>query len=104
VNKKDSEEMIRLAKEGKEISKIWAEDFSEYDYWEVYTEVYLAGERSSVGVKRMITSRLNKLAGLNKQADREELIEEINGLIWHLYSRYKDSQQKLDEIRAVINN
>ena len=52
----------------------------------------------------MITSRLNKLAGLNKQVDREELIEEINGLILHLYSRYKDSQQKLDEIRAIINN
>ncbi|MGE7811246.1 hypothetical protein [Lysinibacillus capsici] len=104
MNKRDSEEMIRLAKEGKEISKIWSEDFNEYDYWEVYTEVYGAGERSSLGVKRMITSRLNKLAGTNNQEDREELIEEINELIWHLYSRYKESQQKLDEIRAIINN
>ncbi|UZN01428.1 hypothetical protein OL548_34195 (plasmid) [Lysinibacillus sp. MHQ-1] len=52
MNKRDSEEMIRLAKEGKGISKIWSEDFNEYDYWEVYTEVYGAGERSSLGVKK----------------------------------------------------
>jgi hypothetical protein len=104
LNKKDADVMVRLAREGKHISKIWAEDFPEYDYWEVYTEVYGAGERSSVGVKRMITARLNKLSSANKQKDREELIEEINELIFHLYSRYKDSQQKLNEIRSIINN
>ncbi|MFC6040538.1 hypothetical protein ACFPYN_14015 [Paenisporosarcina macmurdoensis] len=103
MNSNDSKVMIRLAKEGKKISKIWAEDFNEYDYWEVYTEVYGAGERSSVGVKRMITSRLNKLGAADIQEDREELIDEINELILHLYSRYKNSQQKLDEIRAIIN-
>ncbi|MGX5678392.1 hypothetical protein [Bacillus toyonensis] len=96
--------MVRLVREGKHISKIWAEDFSEYGYWEVYTEVYGAGEKSSVGVKRMITARLKKLTGTNKQKDREELIEEINELIFHLYIRYKDSQQKSNEIRSSINN
>lgn len=104
MNKKDSEIMIRLAKEGKHISKISCEDFPEYDYWEIYMEVYGAGERSSVGVKRMITARLNKIAVADKKQDREMIIDEINELVFHLYSRYKSSQQKLDEIRAVINN
>ena len=104
MNKKDSEIMIRLAKEGKQISKILSEDFPEYDYWEIYMEVYGAGERSSVGVKRMITARLNKIAVADKKQDREKIIEEINELVVHLYSRYKSSQQKLDDIRAVINN
>ena len=104
MNIKDKEVMVRLAREGKHISKIWSDDFPEYDYWEVYTEVYGAGERSSVGVKRMITARLRKLASVNNQSDREDLIEEINELIFHLYSRYKDSQHKLNEIRCIINN
>ncbi|PFN04198.1 hypothetical protein [Bacillus cereus] len=104
MNKQDADVMVRLAREGKHISKIWAEDFPEYDYWEVYTEGYGSVEKSSVGVKRMITARLNKLAGTNKQKDHEELIEEINELIFHLYSRYKGSQQKSNEIRSIINN
>jgi uncharacterized membrane-anchored protein YjiN (DUF445 family) len=102
--KKDSDEIIRLAREGKQISKISSEDFPEYEYWEIYTEAYGAGERSSVGVKRMITAKLNKLASSNQHKVRKELVEEINELIWHLYSRYKASQQKLDEIRSIINN
>jgi hypothetical protein len=103
MNDKDSKEMIRLAKEGKHISKIWADDFSEYEYWEVYTEVYGAGERSSVGVKRMITARLDKLVATNSKKEREELKNELNELIFHLYSRYKASQQKIDNIRGIIN-
>ncbi|WP_270406954.1 hypothetical protein [Paenibacillus timonensis] len=104
MNKKDSEEIIRLAREGKHISKIWSDHFPDYDYWEVYMEAYGAGERSSVGVKRMITARLNKLADADSKDDREELIEEINGLVLHLYTRYKASQQKLEQIRDIINS
>ncbi|WP_127576410.1 hypothetical protein, partial [Paenibacillus barengoltzii] len=74
MNKKDFEEIIRLAREGKHISKIWSDHFPDYDYWEVYMEAYGAGERSSVGVKRMITARLNKLADADSKDDREELI------------------------------
>lgn len=103
MNKKDSETMIRQAKEGKQISKIWTEDFPEYDYWEIYMEVYGSGERSSIGVKRMITARLNKLVSADQKKDREKIIEELNELVFHLYSRYKSSQQKLDEIRSIIN-
>jgi hypothetical protein len=103
MNKKDSEVMIRLAKEGKHISKIWTEDFPEYDYWDIYFEVHGAGERSSVGVKRMITARLNKLTEADDKQDRIEIIDELNELVYHLYSRYKSSQQKLDEIRSILN-
>jgi len=103
MNKKDSEVMIRLAKEGKHISKIWTEDFPEYDYWDIYFEVYGAGERSSVGVKRMITARLNKLTEADDKQNRIEIIDELNELVYHLYSRYKSSQQKLDEIRSILN-
>jgi len=104
MNKKDSDEIIRLAREGKHISKIWSEHFSEYDYWEVYMEAYGAGERSSVGVKRMITARLDKLVDTDSKADREDLIEEINDLVLHLYTRYKASQQKLEQVRDIINS
>jgi len=60
ITKQDSAKMRRLAKEGKQISKIATEDFPKLDYWDVYIEVYGAGERSSRGMKRMISIRLNK--------------------------------------------
>lgn len=99
---RDSEKIVQLAREGKQISKIWEENFSNYDYWEVYVEVYGAGEKSSVGAKRMITNRLNKLSSLSKK-EQEELIKEIDELVCYLYNRCKESQQKLDDIRGVIN-
>ncbi|GIO06270.1 hypothetical protein J31TS6_22980 [Brevibacillus reuszeri] len=101
MDHRDSEKIIRLAREGKQISKIWEEDFPNYDYWEIYVEVHAAGERSSLGIKRMITGRLNKLQTVNG-TEREEIIQEIDDLVSHLYSRYKESQKKLDEIRGII--
>lgn len=68
-----------------------------------YFEVHGAGERSSVGVKRMITARLNKLIEADDKQNRIEIIDELNELVYHLYSRYKSSQQKLDEIRSILN-
>ena len=102
MDKRDSEKMIQLAREGKLISKICDEDFPQYDYWDVYFEVYEAGEKSSVGAKRMITNRLNKLSSLPKK-EQAELIKEIDKLVCYFYDRYKESQQKLDDIRAVVN-
>lgn len=99
---RDSEKIIQLAREGKQISKIWSEDCPQYGYWDVYVEVYGAGEKSSVGAKRMITNRLNKLSSLPKY-EQDELIREINDLVCYFYDRYKESQQKLDDIRTVIN-
>ena len=36
ITKADSQKMRRLAQEGKQISKIVAEDFPKLDYWDVY--------------------------------------------------------------------
>lgn len=102
MDKRDSEKIVQLAREGKQISKICDDDFPQYNYWEVYVEVYGAGEKSSVGAKRMITNRLNKLSSIPKK-EQDELIEEIDELVCYLYDRYKESQQKLDDIRSVIN-
>lgn len=102
MDKRDSEKMIQLAREGKQISKIWSEDFPNYDYWEIYGEVYGAGERSARGARKIISNRLKKLADSPKN-EQQDLINEINDLVWYLYERYKENQQKLDKIRGVIN-
>ena len=101
MDKRDIDKIIQLTGEGKPISKIWEENFPEYDYWEIYCTAYDAGERSSVGTRRMITNRLNKLATCSV-AERQSIINEIDDLVWYLYNRYKDSQHKLDKIREII--
>ena len=89
VSKADSDKMRRLAQEGKQISKIVAEDFPKLEYWEVYFEVYSAGERSSRGIKRMITTRLNAMAESTNKSARSAIAEELHGLVWHLYENHK---------------
>jgi hypothetical protein len=101
IDKRDSQEMIRLAREGKQISRIW-EKYPQYEYWDIYHEIYGTGEKSALGVKRMITTRLNKLTTTPKK-NQKEIIEEISELIEHMYIRHKESQHKLDDIRAIIN-
>jgi len=93
--------MKNLAREGKQISKISVEDFPEYDYWDIYSEVYGAGEQSAQGVKWMITNRLNQLVAANAR-DRQDIIDELNELIWYLYQNYRSNQRKLDNIRQVL--
>lgn len=101
MDARDSEKMVKLAKEGKEVSKILQEDFPQYTYWDIYWEVYGSGEKTSMGVRRMITNRLNKIVNLQPMEQRV-IIDEIDELVWHLYDRYKESQQKLDDIRSII--
>lgn len=101
MDQRDSEKMIKLAREGKNITKIWKEDFPSYDYWDVYVEVYGAGERSAKGVKTMISNRLKKLPTLPPK-EQKDLIDEINELVWYLYNRHKENQRKLDDIRSII--
>jgi len=101
VSKKDSERMRRLAQEGKQISKIVEEDFPNLDYWDVYIEIYGSGERSSRGIKSMITTRLNKLVDSPKH-ERKAIIEELHELIWHLYEKHKSNQKKLHKIRKAL--
>jgi Asp-tRNA(Asn)/Glu-tRNA(Gln) amidotransferase B subunit len=103
IPKKDAAKMLRLAKEGKQISRIVAENFKkEYDYWDVYSVVYGAGDQSAQGVKWMITNRLGQLAKANK-ADRESLVEELSELIMYVYENYKSNQKKLDNIRKILD-
>ncbi|MCU5435107.1 hypothetical protein OCF16_18850 [Bacillus mobilis] len=101
IDSRDIEKMIKLAREGKQISKIWEEDFPQYDYWDIYMEIHEAGEKSALGTRKKITYRLNKLQTATKR-EREDIILEIQDLVEHLYVRYKESQKKLQEIRNVI--
>lgn len=101
IAKRDSEKMIRLAKEGKQISKIWTEDFPELGYEDVYIEVYGAGERSSRGIKRMISTRLNRIANAPK-SERLAIVSELHELVWQLYRKHKENQKKLDKIRKTL--
>ncbi|MDP2896273.1 MAG: hypothetical protein Q8Q12_06910 [bacterium] len=102
IPRSDSEKMRRLAQEGKQITKIVAEDFPNLDYWEVYLEVYSAGERSSRGIKRMITTRLNAMAASTSKSQRAAMAAELHGLVWHLYHNHKTNRDKLSKIRAVL--
>ena len=103
TDERDRERIVQLAREGKQISNIWEDDFSNYDYWDIYEVIYGAGERSAVGAKRMITNRLNKLPDLSK-AEQKEMINEIDDLVCYLYTRYKESQRKLNGIRNIMDN
>lgn len=102
ISKKDASKMKNLAREGKQISKIVLEDFPEYDYWDVYSEVYGAGEQSAQGVKWMITNRLNQLVEADSR-DRQVIINELNELIWYLYDNHRRNQKKLGKIRQVLS-
>lgn len=101
IPQKDAARMRRLAQEGKPISKIVADDFPDLDYWDVYIEVYGSGERSSRGIKKMISIRLNKLVDSNKP-DRRVIVRELHELVWHLYENHKTNQRKLSKIRKAL--
>ena len=102
ISKSDSKKMQRLAREGKQISKIVAEDFPALDYSDVYIEVYSAGERSSRGIKRMITTRLDAMAASTSHSERRTMAKELNELVWHLYNNHKNNREKLAKIRAAL--
>lgn len=102
IPKADSQKMQRLAKEGKQISKIMAEDFPDLEYIDVYWAVYGSGERSSQGIKRMITQRLDSLVGAGTKAERKTIVAEIDGLVCHLYGNHKENQQKLEKVRKAL--
>lgn len=102
ISKSDAEKMRLLAQEGKQITKIVLEDFPHLDYWEVYFEVYSVGERSSQGIKYMITARLNAMAASTSKSERTAIAEELHELVWHLYENHKTNQKKLSKIRAAL--
>lgn len=102
ISDKDVKAMQKFAREGKLISRIQKENFSQYDYWDIYTCVYRLGERSSLGVKAMITARLNQLVSTRRTNERKIIIQEIKQLVSHLYERYKENQEKLEKIRKIL--
>ena len=101
MKQKDSEKMVMLAKEGKQISKIQLEVFPEYSYEDIYLEVYGSGEKGSQGVKNAMTRRLNKLATLPPD-ELPEMVEELRDLLTYLYANHRTNQKKLEDIRKVI--
>lgn len=102
ISKADSEKMQKLAKEGKKIADIWSQYFPKLTYWEVFFEIYDAGGRSALGVKRTITNRINAIAESRSKSERKELADELQELVWHLYNNHKSNHQKLSAIRKAI--
>lgn len=102
ITKADSKKMQRLAQEGKKISAIRKEDFPALSYWDVYVEVYGSGKRSALGVKRMITTRIEAVAASKSKNERMAIAEELQELVWHLYDNHKLNQTKLAKIRAAL--
>lgn len=100
--KKDVQKMRRLAQEGKQISRILADDFPKLDYGDVYWAVYGEGERSSQGIKKMISFRIQKLVDTHSQQERKGIAQELNDLVWHLYQNHKTNFDKLSRIRAAL--
>lgn len=101
ISRRDADRMKNLVREGKQISRIVEEDFSQYDYWDVYSKVYGSGEQSAQGVKWIITNRLNQLTSVDAQ-ERQGIVDEVSELVWYLYKNYKTSQRKLDTIRKAL--
>ena len=99
-DKKDQEKIIALVKESN-VLKVWKEHFTEYLYDDVYFVALGAGERSSIGIKRMITGRLNKLPAASPD-QQKDIIDEISELVQCLYDRQKELQGKIGDIRKVI--
>ena len=103
ISDADTEKIVRLTQEGKQISRIAHEDFPNLDYLDVYWAAIQGGQRSAQGVKKKITSRLNALASANKK-ERGELIAEVAELVSHLYNNYRINSQKLDTIRKTLGS
>ena len=101
ISRRDTDRIKNLVREGKQIARIVEEDFPQYDYWDVYSEVYGSGEKSAQGVKWIITNRLNQLTSVSAE-ERQGIVDEVSELVWYLYENYKASQRKLDSIRKAL--
>jgi hypothetical protein len=102
ISKADSQKMQQLAQEGRRITEIVRDEFPKLTYWDVYIEVYGAGKRSAQGVKHMITTRLTAMAASKSKSERAVMLDELQGLVWHLYENHKANQRKLAAIRAAL--
>ena len=96
------EHIARLAQEGKQISRIVAEDFPELDYEEVYSAAYRGGQPPAQGLMRMITTRLTRLKTARRSA-RAELVDEVHDMVRHLYRNHRTNAGKLNTIRKALD-
>lgn len=103
IAKSDSQKMQKLAKEGKKIADIWKQYFPKLSYWEVFFEIYDAGGRSALGVKRTITNRINAIVASTSKSDRQKLANELQELVWHLYNNHKSNHKTLSAIRKALD-
>ena len=51
----------------------------------------------------MITNRINSLIENKRGSERAEIAEELNELVWHLYSNHKKNHNKLTQIREALD-
>ncbi len=102
ISKADSAKMQKLAQEGKKIADICKQYFPKLSYWEVFFEIYDAGGRSAMGVKRTITNRINAIVASTSKTERKELAAELQELVWHLYNNHKSNHEKISAIRKAL--
>ena len=88
--------------EGKKISEIRRENFPESSYAEIYSAAHDGTDGSSLGIKKKITYRLNKLVAANSKIQKDEFATDIRDLVNSLYRQHKDMSAKLAEIRDVL--
>lgn len=103
ISKADSKKMQALASEGKQIKQIREHYFPHLSYGDVYIEVRGGGGRGALGVKRMITARIDAIVESKKIAERTEIAEELNELVWQLYKNHKTNHEKLSRIRKALD-
>lgn len=103
MNDKESKRIRQLVQEGKPISRIQREDFPHLNYWDIYFEAYAAGQRSSRGIKRMITSRLNALVAAPPHR-QQVIVEEIRDLVLRLYQNHKTNQKRIEGLRRLLGD
>lgn len=107
ISKEDKKRIKALASEGKNIADIWAQFRKIYaaaDYVDIYWVVYGSGGQSALGVKRTITNRINELVDLRSGNKRrfDEVVDELQQLVNHLYGEHKRNRDKLAKIREAL--
>ena len=96
TNSEKVSEMVRMAREGKNIAQISRE--LGVDYWEVWSHV----ERGWQGTKWMVTNRIRRLANENDPAIRKQLANEAEECVNYLYNEGQRLSKKINRIRETL--
>ncbi|ALS66878.1 hypothetical protein LGN04_00540 [Burkholderia multivorans] len=105
ISKEDKKRIKALASEGKTISDIWGQfkkTYPDAEYVDIYWIVYGSGGQSALGVKRTITNRINELVTLKDKNRFNEVVDELQELVNHLYKEHKKNRDKLAKIREAL--